>query len=328
MGLTFAKSVRFGAVRFNFSGSGIGMSVGVPGLRIGTGPRGAYIAGGMAGFRYRKSLNSPSRGMPAQTTPVLPGHVSPGQPAVQPPSQKVMSTVEHDTKNVLELRDSTSDALLQSMNEQRSAQPLWPFGAGSAAIAWFMVHPHLARWPGWAEFFIAAVLAAAVYWVYWRDSMRRLTVLFYDLDAQAAKRFEDLCEAFRSAHTQKLRAVASTSRYANVKYSAGAGQGLKLEAANHVHGQGPGVAANISVPILKTGKTTLAFYPDRVLAFQGKRVGAVTYKSLVPLVSSSRFIETEGVPSDASVIDHTWKYVNKKRWSRQEVQGQPAVPRL
>jgi hypothetical protein len=108
-----------------------------------------------------------------------------------------------------------------------------------------------------------------------------------------------------------LGAVASTSRYANVKYSAGAGQGLKLEAANHVHGQGPGVAANISVPILKTGKTTLAFYPDRVLAFQGKRVGAVTYKSLVPLVSSSRFIETEGVPSDASVIDHTWKYVNK-----------------
>jgi hypothetical protein len=26
---------------------GIGMSVGIPGLRIGTGPRGAYISGGM-----------------------------------------------------------------------------------------------------------------------------------------------------------------------------------------------------------------------------------------------------------------------------------------
>lgn len=141
--------------------------------------------------------------------------------------------------------------------------------------------------------------------------MRRLTVLFFDLDAQAAKRFEELCDAFRSAHSQKLRAVASTSRYANLKYSAGAGQGLKLESATHLQGQGPGIAANIQVPVLKTGKTTLAFYPDRVLAFQGKHVGAVSYKSLTPLTSKSRFIETEHLPSDASVVDRTWQYVNK-----------------
>ncbi|RYF26114.1 MAG: DUF4236 domain-containing protein, partial [Comamonadaceae bacterium] len=37
MGLTFAKSVKFGPVRFNFSGSGIGVSAGIPGLRIGAG---------------------------------------------------------------------------------------------------------------------------------------------------------------------------------------------------------------------------------------------------------------------------------------------------
>jgi len=61
MGVSFAKSVKFGAVRFNFSGSGIGMSVGIPGLRIGTGPRGAYIGGGMAGFRYRRSLGIASK---------------------------------------------------------------------------------------------------------------------------------------------------------------------------------------------------------------------------------------------------------------------------
>lgn len=47
MGISFSKSVKVGAVRFNFSGTGIGVSVGVPGLRIGTGPRGAYITGGV-----------------------------------------------------------------------------------------------------------------------------------------------------------------------------------------------------------------------------------------------------------------------------------------
>jgi len=52
MGVSFAKSVKFGAVRFNFSGSGIGISVGIPGLRIGTGPRGAYIGGGMCALPW------------------------------------------------------------------------------------------------------------------------------------------------------------------------------------------------------------------------------------------------------------------------------------
>lgn len=40
MRLTFDKSMCFGALRFIFSGSGIAMSVGVPGLRLGTGLRG------------------------------------------------------------------------------------------------------------------------------------------------------------------------------------------------------------------------------------------------------------------------------------------------
>ena len=38
MGVSFSKSIKFGAVRFNLSGSGIGVSVGIPGLRIGTNP--------------------------------------------------------------------------------------------------------------------------------------------------------------------------------------------------------------------------------------------------------------------------------------------------
>jgi hypothetical protein len=83
MGLTFAKSVRFGAVRFNFSGSGIGMSVGIPGLRIGTGPRGAYISGGAGGFRYRRSLSSTPRAAAArlQASPGVPIPVQQDGPA-------------------------------------------------------------------------------------------------------------------------------------------------------------------------------------------------------------------------------------------------------
>lgn len=56
MGLFFRKSLRFGPLRINFSKSGIGLSAGVKGLRIGTGPRGRYISGGRYGIYYRQSI--------------------------------------------------------------------------------------------------------------------------------------------------------------------------------------------------------------------------------------------------------------------------------
>ncbi|WP_274113590.1 hypothetical protein [Acidovorax benzenivorans] len=68
----------------------------------------------------------------------------------------------------------------------------------------------------------------------------------------------------------------------------------------------------MDVPVLTSGRTTLAFYPDRVLAFQGKSVGAISYASLNIESFPSRFIEHESVPRDATVVDHTWQFVNKK----------------
>src|SRR5687768_11584484 len=54
----FRKSVSLGPIRFNLSKSGIGMSAGIPGLRVGTGPRGNYIHMGKGGLYYRQSLPS------------------------------------------------------------------------------------------------------------------------------------------------------------------------------------------------------------------------------------------------------------------------------
>lgn len=68
----------------------------------------------------------------------------------------------------------------------------------------------------------------------------------------------------------------------------------------------------VNVQILKAAKTTLAFYPDRVLAFQGSAVGGVSYQRLQAVSAGTRFIEHETVPSNARVVDRTWQYVNKR----------------
>ena len=46
MGLRFHSSISSGPFRLNFSKSGVGVSVGVRGLRVGAGPRGTYVRAG------------------------------------------------------------------------------------------------------------------------------------------------------------------------------------------------------------------------------------------------------------------------------------------
>jgi hypothetical protein len=55
----FRRSLRIaGPLRLNLSKSGLGLSLGVPGLHIGRGPRGPYVRAGLpgTGIYYRKSL--------------------------------------------------------------------------------------------------------------------------------------------------------------------------------------------------------------------------------------------------------------------------------
>ena len=58
MGVYFRKRLRMGPLRFNLSKRGVGMSVGVKGLRIGTraGRRGTYVSGGRQGVYFRERV--------------------------------------------------------------------------------------------------------------------------------------------------------------------------------------------------------------------------------------------------------------------------------
>jgi len=311
VGLSFSRSVKLGAVRFNFSGSGIGVSTGIKGLRIGTGPRGAYISGSFAGFRYRQSLGGKRRVQQAPATRPLQVPARPG--SVAPLDPNIVATTDHETIDVLELQDSTSDALLQSMNEQRHKTDLWPFALIGLGALFLLLLNLGATWPQGVHLGIFAAFVGVVLWVRWRDKMRKLTVLFYEPDAATSELYSALAAGLQgAAGAVKLKSVANTSQYGDTKYSAGASEGLKLVGASLFLGQAPGVVANVDVPILKAAKTTLAFYPDRVLAFQGNAVGGVPYQRLQAVSVATRFIEHEPVPSDARVVDRTWQYVNKK----------------
>jgi len=76
MGFYFRKALNFGPFRLNLSRSGVGVSVGVKGARIGVSPRGqTYIHAGRGGFYYRQTL-SPGLTHPRTTTPSPRDHAS------------------------------------------------------------------------------------------------------------------------------------------------------------------------------------------------------------------------------------------------------------
>lgn len=58
MGFYIRKSFTAGPVRLNLSKSGLGISAGVKGFRVGSGPRGSYVHAGRGGLYYRQNLSS------------------------------------------------------------------------------------------------------------------------------------------------------------------------------------------------------------------------------------------------------------------------------
>ncbi len=93
----FRKTVKAGPFNFNFSTGGIGASVGIRGLRIGTGPRGHYVHAGRGGFSYRATIGRAGRtGHSGITTKVDP---TPAAPAVTFEGGVHMVEIESDRRD-------------------------------------------------------------------------------------------------------------------------------------------------------------------------------------------------------------------------------------
>ena len=72
MGFFFRKSFRLTrGLRINLSKSGVGLSAGVKGARIGLGPRGASVSGGKDGIYFRQSLGGKTGGRPGSLATVI-----------------------------------------------------------------------------------------------------------------------------------------------------------------------------------------------------------------------------------------------------------------
>jgi hypothetical protein len=156
------KAVSVGPFRFNLSKGGIGLSAGIKGLRIGSGPRGNYIHMGRHGLYYRASLGS--RREPSRS----PAH----QPPIVAPETVPMSEVE--VGEVLEMHPADSEKIIAEINQKLRSFPFWPFVIlVFGFILYFALLNNLREYSYYAIIILGTVLVLATAY---RDKIRRTVV--------------------------------------------------------------------------------------------------------------------------------------------------------
>jgi Protein of unknown function (DUF4236) len=303
MGFYLRKSVKVGPLRFNFSKSGIGVSAGVRGLRIGTGPRGNYIHMGRYGLYYRQTLPSVTR----------PSHLHPAleferQPPIPANTHDPLTEIE--SADVSQMVDSSSAKLLAELNEKQKKMRLWPVVTGAGILLFVLAV--VADWPLWALALVTVCVAVGIFVAVRRDQFTKTVVLFYDFDEEMEQAYQLLHDrAALLAASAKIWHVEASGRVRDRKYHAGASHLIRRKPTTIHTAEPPYVKTNISTVAIGVGRQTLHFFPDRLLIYDAHGVGGIAYPALQLEEGHTRFVEDGAVPHDAQVVDRTWQYVNK-----------------
>lgn len=305
MGLYLRKSVSVGPIRFNFSKSGIGISAGIPGFRIGMGPKGNYVHMGAGGLYYRATLD------PEQSTR---RRLEQQQQTEQAAEVLHDGFVDIDSKHISELRDIDAKDLLDELDRKRKMLPLWKLFALGSMIGFFTSWHYLEDHQYSIYIMLAGLILTPL--IAMLDALRKTTVIYYDLEEDAARKYEALLNAFKPLRDCRklwhIESKASVSNLSEIKKNAGATSIIKRKSVAIKEGLPPYVKTNVNIPSVPCGNETLYFFPDKLLVFTSNGVGAVSYKNLNINTNPSRFIEEESLPGDAQVVGTTWRYVNKK----------------
>jgi len=301
MGFYIRKSVSVGPFRFNLSKSGIGVSTGIKGFRVGSGPRGNYVHMGRGGIYFRQTLPG------SQNSHEVPLRIPNNQ-------SSDVDFVEIDSGSVSPMVDSSSSALLEEINSKSQKMLVWPWALGFSFC--LFVFLAASNSPSWRYFLAAPGCIGAFIWAIYADQLRKSVVLFYDMEPHIEEAFQNLHNAFdllracsRVWHIQSRGDITTTYDW---KVNAGAQTLVKRETINPYAGLPPYFKCNVKIPVLPAGRQRLFFFPDRILVWDSGGVGAVGFDQLDINFGEQQFIEGGGVPNDARVVDKTWRFVNKK----------------
>lgn len=285
MGFYFRKSVSLGGLRFNFSKSGVGVSTGIKGFRIGSGPRGNYVQMGRNGIYYKKTWeNSKGENKHNNTQNIKKYN--------QNNYTYKSDNEDLDEYNTEEICDSSSIELVEEIKDNYN----------KITLKWFSLL---------FIFNIYLFILAFIIFAY-LDYKRKNTIIFYDIDEETELKLQQFYDSFDEITKCKRKWYILSKNYNfDAKYNSGASSLVNRKDIIIANKIPKYIKTNVKIPCVPVGKQKLYFFPDKVLIIEGKKVGALSYKNLGISVINGNFIETEMKPWDGTVVDYTYKYVNK-----------------
>lgn len=286
----------------------------MPGFRVGTGPRGNYVRIGHGGIHYRSTIGR---------VPSRPGH--PPLPYV-PPLTEVNPVIMEDVTgaSVQELVAANPSDLVAQLQAAARRRATWPFALGALLLAGLL----LGRW----GLLLVVAGVPGIVWLAMRDRAARSVVVMYDVNDDAARRFDAIVQTIGNLRQvggmwliTASGAVRTTYQY---KVNAGAGTiNSRQQASAGVDGPRC-LVTNVMVPTLTSGHRAVHFLPDRVLVREGRHFADIPYQRLELSAEAVRTIEGGAVPRDGQVVDVTWRYVNVKGGPDRRFKDNPQLPIL
>ena len=165
MSFYIRKSLSVGPFRFNLSKSGIGLSTGIKGFRVGTGPRGNYVHMGRGGIYFRQTLPSSSSSEARRIPSEVPEEQS-----------SSIEFKEIESGSVSQMVDSSSAALLEEISSKSKKLLIWPWVLGFSIC--LLLALAAMNSPVWIYCLLVPLCAAGLAWAVRADKLRKTVVLF------------------------------------------------------------------------------------------------------------------------------------------------------
>ena len=301
MGFYFRKSINLGGLRFNLSKSGVGVSTGFKGFRIGSGPRGNYVQMGRNGIYYKKTWGNSKGGENRHNNTQ---NIKKYNQNNYTPKSDNEDLDEYSTE---EICDSSSIELVEEIKNNYSKITLKCFSL------LFIFNIYL--------FILAFIIFAYL------DYKRKNTIIFYDIDEETESKLQQFYDSFDEITKCKRKWYILSKNYNfDAKYNSGASSLVNRKDIIIANKVPKYIKTNVKIPCVPVGKQKLYFFPDKILIIEGKKVGALSYKNLGISVTNGNFIETEMKPWDGTVVDYTYKYVNKSGGPDRRFANNPRYP--
>lgn len=316
----FRRSIEFGPFRFNLSKSGIGVSTGFKGFRIGASPRGHYIHAGIDGVYYRKTFGK-SKSKSSKTADAN----SPRDNAMRSVPTRVHEAALSSyvtTDGVIMKRIRSADAVTMEFGSRREvlsdlnaaqSNPSLALWLGVLGVGFSLLLAFVANGP--AVVISSLVTAVLILVGQQIDLGRRQVVFLYDLDETAKRSYAALTEAWDGVRNVSglwyVDAAGAITNLTTWKRNAGASELVDKHETTVSYENPPGVQSNVTPPTVRVGQQTLYFFPDLILVRENKQYGAVAYFDVRTAIRDQRFIVDGLAPSDAQVVGETWAHPNK-----------------